>query len=371
MDNIQYPIQVTRSSMPSLQEYTNEIASLWNTHWLTNMGEKHKLFEKQLCEYLDTNNIALYTNGHSALECALEVLELKGKVITTPFSFASTTHAISRKGLEPVFADINPETFTIDPKCIEQLIDEETCAILPVHVYGNVCDVDAIQAIADKYNLKVIYDAAHAFGVKKDGISVANYGDFSMFSFHATKVFNTIEGGALTFKNPDYKEKLNQWKNFGITGQESVEYIGGNSKMNEFCAAMGICNLRHIDEEISKRKHVFGVYSELLGSIKGITIPRQKKKIQSNYAYYPVLFEDEFGATRDKVFEKLKENGIFSRKYFYPLISNFECYRDKFDSSKTPNAVYVSNRVLTLPMYADLSDNAIIEICKTIKKCKK
>ena len=371
MDNIQHPIQVTRSSMPSIEEYTDEISSLWDTHWLTNMGAKHQLFEKRLCEYLNVRNITLYTNGHSALECALEVLNLKGKVITTPFSFASTTHAISRKGLEPVFADIDPETFTIDPKCIESLIDEETCAILPVHVYGNVCDIDAIQSIADRYNLKVIYDAAHAFGVKKDGISVANYGDFSMFSFHATKVFNTIEGGALTFKDTSYKEKLNQWKNFGITGQESVEYIGGNSKMNEFCAAMGICNLRHIDEEISKRKHVYSVYNELLESVQGIIIPKTKKGIQSNYAYYPVLFEDEFGAARDEVFKELKENGIFSRKYFYPLISDFECYRDRFNSSKTPNAVHVSNRVLTLPMYADLPDDAILEICKIIRRCKK
>lgn len=357
--------------MPPFEEYAREISSLWKTHWLTNMGEKHKLFEKQLCDYLGIENITLYTNGHSALECALEVLELQGNVITTPFSFASTTHAIARKGLKPVFADIDLDTFTIDPKSIEELIDENTCAIVPVHVYGNICDTEAIQAIADKHNLKVIYDAAHAFGVKKDGVSVASFGDLSMFSFHATKVFNTIEGGALAFKDSGLKEKLNQWKNFGITGPENVEYIGGNSKMNEFCAAMGICNLRHLNDEILKRKHVFSKYSELLNSIPGIKIPHERPDITSNYAYYPVIIEDKFGIGRDELFEELKKSGIFSRKYFYPLISDFECYKNQFNSSETPNAVYISDRVLTLPMFADLPNEAILTICETIKNAQR
>lgn len=364
-------IQVTRSSMPTLDEYVAEIAPLWESHWLTNMGKKHHTLESMLKERLGVENIALFTNGHNALECALEAMELKGKVITTPFTFASTVHAIVRKGLEPVFADIKPDDYTIDPSSVDRLVDSSTCAILPVHVYGNLCDVNAIQDTADRYNLKVVYDAAHAFGAKKDGISVAAFGDASMFSFHATKVFNTIEGGAVCFRDSALKERIDQWKNFGITGPESVEYVGGNAKMNEFCAAMGICNLRRLDEEVAKRKRVAERYQENLGVVEGLRLCSPQVGVESNYAYMPIVFEDAFEATRDEVFEALATRGVGARKYFYPLVSNYECYQGRFDSARTPVAAHVAARVLTLPLYADLALEDVDFICEVLADSKR
>lgn len=352
--------------MPPIEEYIAEVSSLWESHWLTNMGDKHRELENLLKAYLEVENVALFTNGHSALECALEAMNLKGKVITTPFTFASTVHAIARKGLEPVFADIDPITYTIDPKSIEQLVDSSTCAILPVHVYGNICNNEAIQEIANRYNLKVIYDAAHAFGIKKDGASIATYGDASMFSFHATKVFNTIEGGAVCFSDSSLKSRVDQWKNFGITGPESVEYVGGNAKMNEFCAAMGICNLRHLDEEISKRKKVATRYMDNLSTAPGVRLCISSSSIEANYAYMPIVFESAHAAVRNEVHRALCDEGIAARKYFYPLASDYFCYRGRFDSSKTPVAQYISDRVLTLPMYADLAMADIDRICSIV-----
>lgn len=362
-------ILVTRSSMPTLDEYVAEIAPLWESHWLTNMGVKHQQLEADLKRYLGIDEIALFTNGHNALECVLEAMGLSGKVITTPFTFASTTHAIVRKGLTPVFADIKPDDYTLDPAKIEKLIDDETCAIVPVHVYGNLCDVDAIWDIAKKHGLKVIYDAAHAFGVRRDGVSAAAFGDASMFSFHATKVFNTIEGGAVCFRDGNLKELLDQWKNFGITGLEEVEYVGGNAKMNEFCAAMGICNLRHVDDEIAKRRVVAERYWERLEDIEGLKVCRPAAGIKANYAYMPVVFEDDCGTTRDEVFAKLREHSIFSRKYFFPLVSDYACYQGRFDSSKTPVAKHVADRVLTLPMAADLALEDVDRICDIVADC--
>lgn len=360
------PILVTRSSMPPLDEYVQEIAPLWDTHWLTNMGEKHQQLEEGLRAYLEAENIALFVNGHNALECVLEAMNLQGKVITTPFSFASTTHAIARKGLTPVFADIKENDYTLDPARVEELVGDDTCALMPVHVYGNLCDVEALQDIADRHGLKIIYDAAHAFGVHKDGVSAAAFGDASMFSFHATKVFNTIEGGAVCFRDPSLKEKLNQWKNFGITGQEDVEYVGGNAKMNEFCAAMGICNLRHVGDEMAKRKAVVERYWSNLEGAEGIMLCRPEDGITSNYAYLPVVFEDGFGASRDEVFGALRAQGVFPRKYFYPLISDYACYRGRFDSADTPVAARVAARVLTLPLYADLGLADVDRICDIV-----
>lgn len=377
-------ILVTRSSMPELDEYMKEISELWDTHWLTNMGVKHKQLEKDLADYLNVKkeNIALFVNGHQALECIIEAMDLgneenvwgepKNEVITTPFTFASTTHAIVRKGLKPVFCDIKPDDFTIDENKIEELITDRTCAIVPVHVYGNICNVEKIEEIAKKHNLKVIYDAAHAFGVIKDGVSSAEFGDASMFSFHATKVFNTIEGGAVTFKDASLKKILNQWKNFGITGQESVEFVGGNAKMNEFAAAMGICNLRHLDDEILKRKKVEEKYRSMLEDIEGIQMNPVVENVKSNYAYFPIIFNEEIlGVTRDDVFEALAENGIGVRKYFYPLVSEYDCYRGLFDSKETPVALMMSLRVLTLPLYADLQLEEVEKICKVIINCAK
>ena len=366
-------ILVTRSSMPPLDEYVREIEGLWESHWLTNMGEKHQQLEEDLKRYLGVSNVALFVNGHTALECVLEAMQLgadgRRKVITTPFTFASTTHAIVRVGLEPVLADIDPVTYTLDPASVEALIDDETCAIVPVHVYGKLCDVDALASIAKRHNLMLVYDAAHAFGVTRYGASSATFGDASMFSFHATKVFNSIEGGAVCFADPALGPLLDQWKNFGITSQEDVEYVGGNAKMNEFAAAMGICNLRHLPEEIAKRKKVTEHYRERLEGQRGIVLCDDQPGVVSNYAYFPVVFEDDFGATRDDVFDELHNYDIYSRKYFHPLVSDYACYAGRFDSNATPVAKHVAKRVLTLPMYADLSMADIDRICDVVLGC--
>jgi len=360
-------IQVTRSSMPDFEEYTEEIKDLWESHWLTNMGAKHKQLEAALVKYLNTPNITLFTNGHLALESALAAFNLTGEVITTPYTFASTTHAIVRNGLKPVFCDINTNDYTIDVNKIESLITDKTSAIVPVHVYGNVCDVKAIEQIAQKYKLKVIYDAAHAFGVTVEGIGVANFGDASMFSFHATKVFNTIEGGAITVKDDNFKNKLNGIKNFGITGKGTVDYISGNAKMNEFQAAMGLCNLRHVDTEIHKRKLVVDRYEERFRGIKGIKLNQPQTGVISNCAYLPVVF-DGYKLNRDEINEKLNAENIYARKYFYPLTNTFECYRGRFDVDATPIAKYIADRILTLPLYSDLSLEDVDRICEIILK---
>ena len=362
-------ILVTRSSIPPLEEYVEEIKPLWESHWLTNMGEKHKALQAELKKYLEVPEIELFTNGHMALEMALQALELPegGEVITTPFTFASTTHAIVRNGLEPVFCDIDPETFTMDPGKIEALITPKTCAILPVHVYGNICDVDAICAIAKRHGLKVIYDAAHAFGETCKGVGVGNFGDISCFSFHATKVFNTIEGGAVSFKETWMEHRLNCLKNFGIVDQDHVVWVGGNAKMNEFQAAMGLCNLRHVDQEIAKRRLVVERYLENLKGVKGLKLPRYKEDLKPNYAYFPVVF-DGFKADRGQVFEGLAAHHIFARKYFYPLTNDFQCYEGRFSSKDTPVAQFMADRVLTLPLYADLALEDVDRICNLIKE---
>lgn len=359
-------IQVTRSSMPSFEEYTEEIKDLWDSHWLTNMGIKHKQLEENICNYLNTPNITLFTNGHFALECAIAAFNLTGEVITTPFTFVSTTHAIVRNGLKPVFCDVNSEDYTIDTKKIESLITEKTSAIIPVHVYGNICNYKDIDKIANRYNLKVIYDAAHAFGVTVNNESVANLGDASMFSFHATKVFNTIEGGAITFKDKELNKKLNIIKNFGITGPESVELVGLNAKMNEFQAAMGICNLRHVNDEILKRQKVAERYTSNLHDLKGIKLIKTQPGVKTNYAYFPVVF-DGYKKTRDEVYEELRDHNIIARKYFYPLTNTFEVYKDMCHPNDTPIALYIAERVLTLPLYSDLELENVDKICNIIK----
>ncbi|MBN1037801.1 DegT/DnrJ/EryC1/StrS family aminotransferase [Clostridium botulinum] len=351
--------------MPKFEEYMDEIKSIWDSHWLTNMGVKHKQLEVELLNYLNTSNITLFTNGHLALECIIAALDLTGEVITTPFTFASTTHAIIRNGLQPVFCDINPDDYTIDTDKLESLITEKTSAIIPVHVYGNICNIKELERIAKKHDLKVIYDAAHTFGITVDGVGIANFGDASMFSFHATKVFNTIEGGAVAFRDKKLSKILYDIKNFGITGPESVEYIGGNAKMNEFQAAMGICNLRHIDKEIEKRKAVVERYVERLDNVDGIKLCKYQKGVKSNYAYFPVVF-DGYKLHRDEIFEILKAKDIIARKYFYPIINEYECYKGRFDVKKTPVAKYIAERVLCLPLYADLALGDVDKICDII-----
>ena len=365
-------INVTRSSMPEFSEYCEEIKDLWDTRWLTNMGSKHREFQRKLESYLQVKNIDLVTNGHMALEISMQALGLSGEVITTPFTFASTTHAIVRSGLSPVFCDINPQDFTIDVSKIEALITDKTTAIVPVHVYGNVCNVEAIEEIAQKYGLKVIYDAAHTFGVKYKDRGIGSYGDISCYSFHATKVFHTIEGGAVCFKDEKLKDLIGRLKDFGIYDEESVTEIGPNAKMNEFCAAMGLCNLRHIDDEIAKREKVVQRYRERLEHIDGVQLSPIQKDVVSNYAYFPVVFwEEAFGTGRDEVKQKLGDSNIGARKYFYPLTSSFACYEGQYSENNLLVAKKISDRVLTLPLYADLSLEEVDQICDIIVSCKK
>ncbi len=364
-------IMVTRSSMPSFEEYCEEIRKIWDSHWLTNMGVEHQTLQRELEAYLGCPHVTLYTNGHLALENAIAAMELPqgSEVVTTPFTFASTTHAIVRNGLTPVFCDVRADDYTIDTDKLEALITEKTSAIVPVHVYGNLCDVEKIRAIADRHGLKVIYDAAHAFAVKYKGVSAANFGDASMFSFHATKVFNTIEGGAVCFRDDALVDALNDRKNFGIRGPERVVFVGGNAKMSEFQAAMGICNLRHLEEEIAKRKAVVERYRAHLEGVPGLRLCAPQKDVEPNYAYFPVVF-DGFGRTRDEIFAALQAQGITARKYFYPLTNSFECYAGypTAGAEKTPVAAYLADRVLTLPLYADLALEDVDRICDVILK---
>ena len=363
---------VTRSSLPPMEEYIREISDIWDTHWLTNMGEKHQKLQEELKEYLGVYDVDLLTNGHMALELSLQALGLtSGEVITTPFTFASTTHAIVRNGLNPVFCDINLTDFTMDVSKLEELITDKTVAILPVHVYGNICNIEEIDKIAKKYDLKVIYDAAHTFGEQYKGQGIGNFGDVSCFSFHATKVFNTIEGGAVCFHDKEFGDAIYRLKNFGIKNEDVVNGIGANAKMNEFCAAMGICNLKYVDSEISKRKIIVERYRDNLENIKGIQLNLIQKDVKSNYAYFPIVIHDEyFGTTRNQIAEELKKHGYYSRKYFYPLTNSFDCFHGKYNVDETPNARYISKRVLTLPLYPDLELQHVDEICDIIKKCK-
>lgn len=358
-------ISVTRSSLPEMNEYMEEIKGIWKSHQLTNMGVKHKQFEEELKVYLDVPQISLFTNGHLALENTIAAMNLTGSVITTPFTFASTTHAIVRNHLEPIFCDINFEDYTLDTSKIEALIREDTSAIIPVHVYGNICNINEIERIAKKHNLKVIYDAAHTFGIRVNGRGISNFGDASIFSFHATKAFNTIEGGAATYRDSTLRNKLDGLKNFGITGVDSVEIVGGNAKMSEFQAAMGICNLRHINMEIEKRKQKVERYKGWLSNKKGMILCKPQEGVISNYAYFPVVF-DGYRRSRDEIFEQLKNEGIYTRKYFYPLTNNFTCYKGRFDVKQTPIARYIAERILVLPLYGDLELQDVDRICEII-----
>lgn len=360
-------INVTKSSMPSYYEYIEEIKDIWDSHWLTNMGRKHNELEKQLQDFLAIPYVSLTVNGHNALELALQALELTGEVITTPFTFASTTHAIVRNNLTPIFCDITLDDYTMDSNKIESLITDKTCAILPVHVYGSICDIEKIETIARKHNLKVIYDAAHTFGECYKGKSIVSYGDISILSFHATKVFHTIEGGAICYHDSCLKERIHQLRDFGIRDEENVDMAGTNAKMNEFCAAMGLCNLRHIKVEIEKRKRAVDRYKMHLNNVPGLHLPKTKQDVTYNYAYFPVYFDEEiFGYSRDEIHARLKEKNIFSRKYFFPLTNTFNCYKNQYSINDTPVAFDVSKKILTLPLYSDLQEEVIDQICEII-----
>ena len=368
MDNT---INVTKAVLPSMEEYIAEISSLWESHWLTNMGVKHQELQKELMQYLDISNVDLLTNGHMALELTLQAMNLQGEVITTPFTFASTTHAIVRNNLEPVFCDIKADDFTIDPDKIENLITDRTCAIMPVDVYGNVCNVEAIDRIAKKYELKVIYDDAHAFGVKYKGRGIGNYGDASCFSFHATKVYNTVEGGAMVMRDAKTKQRVDYLKNFGFAGETEVVGPGINSKMDEIRSAFGLLNLQQVDNSIEARHKVAIRYREALKDIEGIEYWNDLPGVKHNYSYFPIFVDErKYGMTRDELYFKMREQGILGRRYFYPLISQFSTYRglDSARPDNLPVATKMANEVICLPMHHELSDEDLDRVITCIMK---
>ena len=364
-------IMVTKPFLPKKKKYKKIVKKIWKNEWLTNNGPIIKEFETKLKNYLKIENICLTVNGHSALDIAIKALDLKGEVITTPFTFASTTHALVLNNIKPVFCDIKPTDMTIDETKIEELITDKTSAILAVNVYGHCCNMKEIERIAKKHNLKVLYDSAHAFGVTENGKSVASYGDVSIFSFHATKLFNTIEGGCVVFKDKEVGEKLQVLRNFGITSQEDIPYIGANAKMNEFQAAMGICNLEYIHKIINNRKKTTFYYREKLNDVKGISyfVPENENEYTYNYAYFPVTVNEKvFGVSRDELFEKLQHYGVYTRKYFYPLTPDFECYKKEYKNVKIPVARKIGKDILCLPLYYGLKNKEINYIIECIKK---
>lgn len=366
-------IMVTRTSLPPYEEYISAIKPLWDSHWVTNMGYYHHELEKQLQEYLGVSEISLMVNGHMALEMVLQAFDFpeNGEVITTPFTFISTTHAIIRNHLKPVFCDVKLTDGTLDETKIETLITEKTVAIVPVHVYGNVCNVEEIQKIANKYHIRVIYDAAHAFGVQYKNKGIGCYGDAAIFSFHATKVYHTIEGGAVSFSEHKLYEKLYNLKNFGIRGEELVVDVGLNAKMNEFSAIMGLCNLKHIDTIFKERKKRFDFYVYRLQEIVGIKIFEKNEEATDNYAYLPILVEKAYGRSRDELYEYLQKNGIYSRKYFYPLTCDQACFNNKYKNVALDNARILSEKVLVLPLYDSLSIDDVQRIVSIIQRGKK
>lgn len=359
-------IYVTRPLLPPLKEYEKKLEEIWANQWLTNYGPLEHEFQSHLKNLFNAGNVELFSNGHTSLDLALRALDLEGEVITTPFTFASTTQAIMENNLKPVYADVDEEYYNINPENIESLISEDTCAIVPVHVFGNPCEVEKIESIAKEYGLKVIYDAAHAFGVKIDGKSIVNYGDLSMLSFHATKVFNTIEGGALVFDDDELSYKLRALKNFGITpDKEEVQFMGKNGKMNEFEAAMGLCNLNNLDNVIHERSLIYNHYLECLEDLEDagdLKVIRPQKNVDYNYAYFTIKLNGV--EERDYLMDKLAEYNVFAKKYFYPPCNEFPAY--DFERN-TPIAKDVSDSILSLPMYYGLGLDAVGQICEIIK----
>ena len=356
---------VTSPLLPSLDEFMPYLQDIWSRKWLTNNGYYHQELEKALCEYLKVPYISLFTNGTLPLLCALQALRITGEVITTPYSFVATTHSLWWNGIKPVFVDIDPETCNIDPEKIEDAITPRTTAIMPVHVYGKPCDTDRIQAIADKYGLKVIYDAAHAFGVKVNGESILNAGDISTLSFHATKVYNTIEGGALVCHDEKTKKRIDYLKNFGFAGETEIVAPGINGKIDEIRSAYGLLNLKQVDTAIEARHQIAIKYRKVLRNVNGLHVMEDIPGVRHNYSYFPIFVDAEkYGMTRDELYFKMKEQNVFGRRYFYPLISEFSTYRG-LDSARLDNlpvAHKIANSVICLPMYAGLSEDDIDRI---------
>jgi len=362
-------ITVTSPLIPPLEEFIPYLEDIWERKWLTNNGHYHQELEKALSEYLGVEYLSLFTNGTLPLITALQALRITGEVITTPYSFVATTHSLWWNGIKPVFVDIDPRTCNIDPAKIEAAITPRTTAIMPVHVYGTPCDTEKIQAIADKYGLKVIYDAAHAFGVKKNGESILKAGDMSTLSFHATKTYNTIEGGALICKDAETKQRIDYLKNFGFADETTVVAPGINGKMDEVRAAYGLLELKHVDTAINTRRKISEQYREELRSISGISFLEEVSGVQHNYSYFPIFVDEErYGMSRDALYEKMKSNGVYGRRYFYPLISEFSAYKG-LESSKTenlPNANNTASQVICLPLHHDLTNEDIKKIINVI-----
>ena len=367
------PVYVTEPFLPPLEEFQEYLKEIWESKWLTNNGQFHQDFEKKLSEYLDVPYISLFSNGTLALITALQALRITGEVITTPFSFVATTHALHWNGIKPVFCDIEREYFTLDPEKIEAAITPKTTAILPVHVYGNPCKVDEIQHIADVYGLKLIYDAAHAFGVRINGTSICNFGDLSILSFHATKVFTTFEGGAIVCHDEKMKKRIDYLKNFGFAGETTVVGPGINAKMNEFQSALGVLQLKYIDQAIEKRKMITQYYRDGLQNVQGVRFPEDIEEVHHCYSYFPVFIDKHiFGKSRDDIYEALKRENIFGRRYFYPLISQFPTYRG-LPSAKPDNlpvANSVSDEVLCLPIYPGLEMTLLDSIIDLIRNTR-
>jgi len=363
-------ITVTKPCLPPLEEFIPYLQQIWDNKWLTNNGPLHQQLEKELTDYLGVKYVSLFSNGTLALISALQALNIQGEVITTPFSFVATSHSILWNKNTPVFVDVEPEYLNLDHEKIEAAITEKTRAIMPVHVYGNPCQMDEIQQIADKHNLKVIYDAAHAFGVKKNDVSILNYGDLSVLSFHATKVFSTIEGGAVISHTPEMKHRIDNLKNFGFRGETVVEELGVNAKLNEVQAAYGLLQLKYIDGFIGKRKQITDLYRKLLKDTLGISFLNDMQGISHCYSYFPILIDEEkFGMSRDDLYEKLKQHNIFGRRYFYPLISDFEPYKNQPSAKQEnlPVATKIAQQVLCLPIYVELAETDIKRIVAIIR----
>lgn len=365
------PTYVTQPMLPPLEEFIPYLEKIWDSKVLTNNGPFHQQFERALCEYLGVEHICLFTNGTLALLTALQALRITGEVITTPFSFVATAHSLLWNGIRPVFVDVDPRTLNMDPAKIEAAITPQTTAIMPVHVYGHPCDVEAIQKIADNYNLKVVYDAAHTFGVRCSSGSVLRYGDLSILSFHATKVFNTFEGGAIICPDAKTKLRIDHLKNFGFVDEVTVVAPGINGKMSEFNASLGLLQLKHIDHALVKRKQIDASYRDLLNNVKGIRCLEASCETVSNYAYFPILVEPDFPVSRDDLFQTLRENNIYARRYFYPLITEFPMYRGAPSAQREnlPVATDAALRALCLPIYPDLSRDEVERIVRLIADC--